>query len=116
MDGLVVAAGHALCDLVDILHALDDLAEGGILAVKVRCILMHDEKLAAGGVGRHGTSHAQDTSGMLEVVFHAVHCKLALDAVARAADADTLRVAALDHEASDDAVEDNAVIELVLYE
>ena len=53
---------------------------------------------------------------MLEVVLHTVHFELTLDAVARAADADTLRVAALDHEASDDTVEDNAVIELVLYE
>ena len=116
VDGLIVAAGHAICDLVDILHALDDLAEGGILAVKVRCVLVHDEKLAAGGVGCHGTGHGQNASGVLEVVLHTVHSELTLDAVARAADADTLRVAALDHEASDDAVEDNAVIEVVLYE
>ena len=53
---------------------------------------------------------------MLKVVGNAVHLELALDRVAGAADADTLRVAALDHEAADDAVEDNAVIEFVLYQ
>ena len=48
---------------------------------------------------------------MLEIVLNAVHCKLALDAVAGAADTDSLRVAALDHKATDHTVEDDTVIE-----
>ena len=124
-DGLHALVGFGLVvhhvargagDLVHDLDALDDLAEGGVLAVKVRRILMHDEKLAAGAVGDHGARHGEHAARVLQIVLEAVGAKLALDAVARAADADTVRVAALDHEAGDDAVEDHAVIKALLHE
>ena len=77
---------------------------------------MHDEELAAGGIGHHCARHRQDAASMLEIVGNAVHFELALDRVAGAAYADALGVAALDHKAANDAVEDNAVIKLILYQ
>ena len=71
---------------------------------------MHDEELAAGAVGHHGARHTQDAALVLQLVFEAVAGELALDGIARAAHAGALGVAALDHEAGDDAVEDHAVI------
>ena len=48
---------------------------------------------------------------MLEVVFKAVNSEFTLYAVARTAGAGTVGVAALDHEAGNDAVEGKTVIE-----
>ena len=53
---------------------------------------------------------------MQQVVLEAVVGELAADLVARAAHAGAVRVAALDHEARDNAVEDGAVIEALLRE
>ena len=53
---------------------------------------------------------------MIQVVLEAVLGELALDAVARAAHACAVRVAALDHEAVNDPVEDEAVIKALFYE
>ena len=75
---------------------------------------MHDKELAAGGVGGHGARHRQNTAGMRQSVLEPVGGELAADAVAGAAHADALGVAALDHEAGDDAVENHAVIEALL--
>ena len=47
---------------------------------------------------------------MLQLIVHAVEQELALDAVAGTAHAGALGAAALDHEAGNDAVEDEAVI------
>ena len=47
---------------------------------------------------------------MLQIVLEAVRGELALDAVAGTAHAGALRVAALDHKAGDDAVEDQSVV------
>ena len=46
---------------------------------------MHDEELAACAVGVHAAGHADDTTGVLERVVHAVSSKLTLDVPARAA-------------------------------
>lgn len=43
--GLIAPAGGGGDDGVGHLHALDDLAEGGIAAVQVRGILMHDKEV-----------------------------------------------------------------------
>ena len=75
---------------------------------------MHDEELAARGVGRLRTRHGDHAALVAEVVLHAVELELALDAVAGAAGAGALRAAALDHEAGDDPVEDQAVIEALV--
>ena len=73
-------------------------------------VLVHDEELAAGGVHILCTGHAQHTTGVTQVVTDAVGLELALDAVAGAAHAGAVGAAALDHEAGDDPVEDQAVI------
>lgn len=57
-----------------------------------------------------GFLHGEYAGGVLQVVLEAVHSELTLYAVAGAAHAGAFRVAALDHEARDDAVEDGAVI------
>ena len=71
---------------------------------------MHDEELAAGGVHILRTGHAQHTTGVAQVVADAVGLELALDAVAGAAHAGAVGAAALNHEAVDAAMEDQAVI------
>ena len=53
---------------------------------------------------------------MAQVVLEAVCGELALDAVAGAAHTGAFRVAALNHKAGDDPVEDGAVIETLLYQ
>ena len=111
VGGLVVEhAARGARDGIDDVHAFGHLAERSVLLVEVRSVHVHDEKLAAGGVRIHGAGHGQHAAGVLEVVFEAVARELTLDAVARAAHAGAGRVAALDHEAGDDAVEDHAVI------
>ena len=52
---------------------------------------------------------------MLQVILEAVGRKLAPDAVAGAAHAGAVGVAALDHKAGDDPVEDQAVIKALAY-
>ncbi len=56
-------------------------------------------------------SHA---GGVLQIVLEAVHSEFTLDAVAGMAHAGAFRVAALDHKARNDTVEDGAVIKAVL--
>ena len=51
-----------------------------------------------------------------KVIFEAVLGELTRNRVARAAHAGTVWTAALDHKAVDDAVEDQAIIEALLYE
>ena len=77
-------------------------------------ILMHDEELGASGVGGLGTGHGQNTALVTDVVLDAVEEELALDAVAGAAHAGALGAAALDHEAGNDPVEDQAVVETLI--
>ena len=71
---------------------------------------MHDEKLAACGIWSHGARHGENAAVVLQIVFEAVRSELALDAVTGAAHAVAVGAAALDHEAGDDAVEDQSVI------
>ena len=78
---------------------------------------MHDEELAAGGIRVHGPGHGDDAAAVLEgVLGKAVVAELAFDLIAGAADADSLRAAALDHEAGDDPVEDEAVVEALIHQ
>ena len=110
----VGSVGLDLCDGIHHIHAGSHLAEGCILAVQVLGILVHDEELGAGGVGGLGTGHRQNAALVLQVVLDAVEEELTLDAVAGATHAGALGAAALDHEAGDDTVEDQAVIVVVL--
>ena len=80
----------------------------------MRRILVHDEELAAGGIRVHGPCHGKNAAGVLKIIFYAVLGKLALDRIAGTAHAASLRVAALDHESFNDAVEDQPVIEILI--
>ena len=75
---------------------------------------MHDEELAARGVGRLRAGHGQNAALVAEIVLHTVELELALDAVAGAAGAGALGAAALDHEAGNNAVEDQAVVKALV--
>ena len=108
----VLTVGLDLGDSVDHVHAGSDLAEGCILAIQMLGILMHDKELAACGVGGGGTGHAQNTALVLQIVLDAVEEKFALNAVAGATHAGALGAATLNHETGDDAVKDQAVIEV----
>lgn len=114
LDGAVGHAGLGGGDGIHHVHAGRDLAEGGILAVQVLGIGVHDEELAAGGVGGLGAGHAQHAPLVLQLILEAIEQELALDAVAGAAHAGALGAAALDHKAGDDPVENQAVIEIVI--
>src|SRR5262245_11974571 len=103
-------------DLVHGVQAFDDLAEnavGGAAAGRVEHSVVHDvnEKLAGGGVGVGRAGHGDGAAHVFESVL-----PLVLDRGAGGVFLlDFRRVtAALDHEVGHDAVEDEAVIELVL--
>ena len=106
----VGAVGLGGGDAIHDIHALDDLTEGGVLAVQMGGGLVHQEELAAGGVGVHGTGHGQNAAVVLELVLEAVGGELAGDGVAGATHAGAVGAAALDHEAGNDAMEDQTVI------
>ena len=110
LDGAGIAAGLYLGDGVDDLHAGGHLSKGGVLHVQMPGSFMHDDELASGGVGGGGTGHAENAALVLQVVLEAVEEEHALDAVAGAAHAGALGAAALDHEAGDDAMKDQAVV------
>ena len=112
--GTVIAVGLDGGDGVHHVHAGGHLAEGGVLAVQVLGVGVHDEELAARGVGGGGTRHAENAPFVLQVVFDAVEEELALDAVAGAAHTGAFGTAALDHEAGNDSVEDQTVIKMVI--
>ena len=75
---------------------------------------MHDEELGACGVWHHGAGHGKHARSMSQVVFEAILSKFAADGVSRAAHAGAVRTSALDHEAFDNTVEDDSVVEAFL--
>ena len=89
-------------DLLDHGQALGvgRLAEGRVLAVEVRHFFQADEELRAGRVGIAGAGHREHARLVLGGV------ELGRNRVARPAGAGAFGAAALDHEALDDAVED----------
>jgi len=108
--GLVVVVGANTADLIDNLDALNDLTESGVLAIQMGCVLVHDEELAAGGVGHHGAGHGQNAALVENGVIKAVCLELTADGVLGAAHAVAQRVAALDHEAGDNAMENETIV------
>ena len=103
-------------DLVHDIHTLDDLAERGILAIEPRVIRVADEELAARGIRVAGTGHRDGSAHVRSLVVHAVRAEFALDVVAGAAGPGAKGAPALDHEALDDAMEGQSVIEAFLHE
>src|SRR6185312_14858675 len=97
-------------DRVDDVHAVGDASEDRVLAVEPRGRWgRDDEELAAVRV-RAGVRHRECAAHDLVVV------ELVLELIAGAAGAGARRVAALDHEVRDDAVEDDTVVEAVARE
>jgi hypothetical protein len=94
--------------LVDDIHALHNLAKHSVLAVEVRSRAQGDEELASVRAGT-GVGHAERT---LAVVLEGRHeLVLELGTVdGRATGTSSSRVTALDHEARNDAVENDVVV------
>ena len=109
-----VPVGACLRDFVHDIHAAYHLTESGILTVQMRGIFVHDKKLASGRVGNHRSCHGKNAFRVLEVIFHAVLGKFALDAVARTAHAGAVGAAALNHKALDNAVKGQSVIKFLI--
>ena len=76
---------------------------------------MHNEELAASGIRKHSTCHGENTRGMCQVIFEPILRKFSFDRVARASHAGSVWTAALNHEATDNTVKNQTVIEDVLY-
>src|SRR5690606_20180593 len=100
-----LARGLAPGQGVDVLHAPGHLAPDGVLAVEIAGVVEADEELAVGRVRIVRPGHRAD----------AAHMRLAAElglqvGLVRTAAAGAGRIAALGHEAGDDAVEDDAVI------
>lgn len=53
---------------------------------------------------------------MCQIILETVLCEFSFDGISRTADADSLRISTLYHEAFYDTMEDNFVIEALLYE
>src|SRR5262245_11911044 len=107
---LVAPVARDLRDRVDHVHPGRDLAEDGVLAVEPRRGLgRDDEELAAVRV-RPRVRHRERAADDLVLV------ELVLELVAGTARPGARRVAALDHEVRDHAVEDDAVVEAVARE
>src|SRR5690606_33261861 len=109
-----------LADLLDYVQSLRHLAEHGVHAIQVTrvALVQHYEELAAAGISS-GVGHGQSA----RLVRVRVARGLAVDLPAGTAGADArislgevprLRIAALDHEILDDAVELDAVIEALV--
>ena len=56
----VAVIGVGISDLVYDIHALGDFSESGISAIQMRSSLVHDEELASGRVGMHGSCHGKN--------------------------------------------------------
>src|SRR5260221_7563976 len=97
----------ALLDRVDVFHARGDLAPDRVFAVEEGRRREADEELAVGAVRVVGARHRD---GAANVLFLA---ELGGELLSGAAGAGALGIAGLRHEAVDDAVEDDAVVEAV---
>src|SRR6201996_4509039 len=111
LDDLVrVLHRLAALDLVDVLHALGDLAPHGVLAVEERGIVEAYEELAVAGI-RAG--RARHRGGAADMRFLA---ELGLELLAGTAGPGALRTSGLRHEALDHAMEHDAVVEALAYQ
>lgn len=96
---------------LDDVHSLDHLTINGVLSVEVGRGLVHQEELASGRIGVAGPSRAQDSGSVGDLV------ELSLESVGRAAGSvefsrliPGVRVATLNHEARDHAVEPGPIV------
>ena len=114
--GIRIRLGH---DPVHDVHALHDLAERRVLVVEGRVVLEDDEELRRGRVGRRGAGHRDDAAlvgRLVELRLQRDRIPLRVRLAGVSPDEGVLRVlrqriAALQDEAGDDAVEERAVVE-----
>src|SRR6185437_2053880 len=99
-----VALLHSVYDILPLLN----LAKHGVLAIEPVGDNMRNEKLAAVGVGS-GIGHRKGP----DLVLVGIAPGFILEAVAGAAAAGGGRIAALNHEVIDDAMEHGSVVELL---
>src|SRR5919109_545354 len=101
----IARVGLYLADFLDDIQSLDDFAKHRMLVIEVRCGSERDEELAAVGVGA-GIGHRQDAG------FAVSQCGVEFvgELVAGATVSLPERIAALDHEAVDHAMEHDAVV------
>ena len=114
LQRLIAEIGLAGSDLIDNLHAFDNLTECCVAAIQMRRVLVHDKELRTGRVGSHRSGHGENASLVLDGVVHTVKEELTLDMIAGTTGAGAKRAAALNHKAGDHAVEDLAVIEFLI--
>jgi hypothetical protein len=93
-------------ELVDNIHAGDDFAHYGVLAVEERALVKHDEKLAVGGIRIAGSRHADRSA--LERDFGKLRRQVRM--VRTTGPIPILAVASLRHKAVDDPVERHVII------
>src|SRR5262249_14237915 len=105
-NGAVVGL-RSLVDLVDELHARDDLAPDRVLAVGPGRVGEADEELAVGAVGIVRARHRKRAADMMLVR------DLGLEVLARTAAAGARGISGLRHEAGDHAMKDDAVVEVL---
>lgn len=114
---VIVGVARLIDDLVGNIHAFYDLSECGVLAIKKRRVSHADEKLRTCAVRVTCTGHREHAALVRRSI------ELGLDGVAGAAHAVLrlvgilgIRVAALDHEARNDAVKGRPVVKAFLCE
>src|SRR5690606_16523059 len=108
------AGGAHAFDLLDHVHAFADLAEygiaptlGGRRGVVEEGIVSHvDEELGAGGMRVHGAGHGNGADSVADAIVGLVLDRRAGVLLLHA----RLETAALDHEVTDDAMEDSVVV------
>lgn len=104
------ALDSSVGNLIHEFHALDRLAEDGVLIVQMRRGDVADEELRAGAVGIGRACHRERARLMLAIV------ELGIDRPARAAHPGPCGVAALNHESFNHAMKDRAVVKFAVGE
>src|ERR1700716_1579981 len=111
LDDLVrVLHRLAALDLVDVLHALGDLAPDRVLVVQERGIVEADEELAVAGIRARGARHRSGAAHMRLLV------EFGLELFAGAAGAGAMRATGLGHKALDHAMEHDAVVKSLAHQ
>jgi hypothetical protein len=110
LDRAIPGSGFCFADFVNDIHTLDHFPKDRVFGIEMVVVDEVDEELTPSGI-RAGVCHRDCTPGIPVVVR-----KLILDDVPGAAHAGAGRVAALDHKAINDPVEDYTIVKTFLHE
>jgi hypothetical protein len=112
LSGRSLAPLRTLAILSTTSMPFDHAAKGGVVAIEEAIVFIADEELAARAIGIGRAGHRDDAPLMRKLVGRkAVGGEFAFDAIARSTRATMPWVAALNHEAFDDAVKGESIIE-----